>query len=54
VGEKRIKYSVLVGKLEKKEKIWRHRCRCMSNITRDVTERARENVEYIFLAWNMD
>jgi hypothetical protein len=54
VGEKIIKYRVLVGKLEEKENILRHRCRWDNDIKRDVTETVREKVEYIFLAWNMD
>jgi hypothetical protein len=54
VGEKRIEYRVLVGKLEEKDNIWRHRCRWKNNIKRDITETVRENVECLFLAWNRD
>jgi hypothetical protein len=54
MGEMRIEYSILVGKLEGKRLLRKHKHRLENNIRRDPTEIWREIVDWIHLAQDRD
>ena len=54
MGEERVLYRVLVGKLEGKSLLWRPRCRWVDNIRMDLQEVGCGYMEWIGLAQDRD